>query len=116
MNISRAEKYIIATFLIVIYLALPIFAHAVYIDEGDISGRVSCGSIYAAPSDECPCSEGHGADCCDTTSCTCSCHAPVSHGLILDYAPEVSSQNFLESSCLLPQGYSSIFVPPQNPL
>lgn len=116
MNFALAYNYIIATVLIVICLALPttIFAHAATLEKAASGVQTLSGMAATAPCDDCPCSDGQGSDCCDTCFCSCACHAPLSHGLRLIYAPEIVSQSFREPSWSLPTVYRSIFVPPQN--
>jgi hypothetical protein len=117
MNFVRAYNYIIAIVLIVIYLALPAtsFASAI-LDAGLPSAQAAYSTApTTAPCDNCPCSGGQDSDCCDTTFCDCSCHAPLGQGLKLTYAPVIVIQSFPEPSWSLPQSYRSIFVPPQNP-
>ena len=114
---THANNYLITTVLIVIYLAMPAtnFARAVTIEAGLPSAQAAGGTTTTAPCDSCPCSDGQGSDCCDTTFCNCACHAPLSQGLQLTYAPMIIDQSFPEPSWVLPQVYRSIFVPPQNP-
>ena len=116
MNVTRTYNYLSAIILIVIYLALPAtgFARAVIQESGGTSTEMAGGTATAAPCDSCPCSDGQGSDCCDTTFCNCACHAPLSHGLQLTYAPLVVIRNYPELSWSLPRVYRSIFVPPQN--
>jgi len=115
MNFILAYKYIIATFLVVFYLALPttMFAKVSIVESGlgavQESGRqapaVPCGG---------PCNDEQGSGCCETTSCSCACHAPLASSLRLIYAPVIVSESFYERHWSLPQVYSQIFVPPQN--
>jgi hypothetical protein len=116
MNFARAYNYIIGTVLIVIYLALPAtnFAYATNQEGGVPSAQAVCSVMAAAPCDDCPCSDGHGSDCCDSTFCSCACHAPLGQGIQLVYAPVIDTQSFREPTWSLPQVYRPIFVPPQN--
>jgi hypothetical protein len=117
MNFAHAYNYSIATILIVICLVLPSanFASTATLEAGLPSVQLDCGTMTTEPCGTCPCSDGQGSDCCDTTSCTCQCHAPVSQYLQLAYVPVVATQGFREPSWSLPEVYSHIFVPPQNP-
>ncbi|MGB9080008.1 MAG: hypothetical protein WCD00_01835 [Desulfuromonadaceae bacterium] len=116
MNFARAYNYIIGTVLIVIYLALPAtnLAQAATQDGGVLPDKAACSSTTTAPCDGCPCSDGQGPDCCDTSFCSCACHAPLSQGLRLVYAPVIVTQHFREPAGSSPQVFLSIFVPPQN--
>jgi hypothetical protein len=116
MNFARAYNYIIGTALIVIYLALPAtnFAHAAT-QEGSVApAQAACSSTATAPCGSCPCSDEQSSGCCDTFFCNCACHAPLSHGLRLVYAPVIVTQSFREPTGSLPHVFLSIFVPPQN--
>ena len=115
MNFALAYNYSIATVLIVIYLALPttILAHAT-MEAGFPAAQAVSMVASPAPCGDCPCSDGQGSDCCDSSFCNCSCHAPLSQGVRLVYAPLIASQNFLEPSWSFPMVYRPIFVPPQN--
>jgi len=114
MNI--ASKYGITTILILLYLFLPVtnFAHAGTSDEGSPVVQ-STAVANSSPCDDCPCSDDQIPDCCDTTSCNCSCHAPLTDRFHLSYSPVVLLQRNFEPGCALPQVHLSIFVPPQNP-
>ncbi|HIJ87022.1 MAG TPA: hypothetical protein HPP97_04970 [Desulfuromonadales bacterium] len=116
MNYIRTYNCLFATVLIAVYMFLPVsnFASAATLELDGSSCQVVSSLATTAPCDTCPCSDSHGSDCCDTTFCSCSCHAPLSHGLLLSYAPEMSIECFLEPSWSLLQVYRSIFVPPQN--
>jgi hypothetical protein len=116
MNFVRACNSAFATALIVVYLffSASSFVNAASLEFDGSSPQVTNSMAAAAPCDSCPCSDDHGSDCCDSTFCSCSCHAPLSHGLQLSYAPEISIQSFREPSWPLLQVYRSIFVPPQN--
>jgi hypothetical protein len=116
MNFARPYNYLIAAVLIGIYLAMPttIFARAISMETGVSTAQASY-STATAPCDDCPCSDGQNSDCCDTTFCSCACHAPLGHGLQLTYAPLLVIHNFREQSWSLPHVYLPIFVPPQNP-
>ncbi|OGU16570.1 MAG: hypothetical protein A2076_02515 [Geobacteraceae bacterium GWC2_53_11] len=116
MTLSLAHNQFIAFVLIIIYLALPatLCAQSVVFDaEGDLMPTISS-TANTSPLDTCPCSDGHDSDCCDTTGCSCACHAPLGQRVRLAYAPVVVAQNFREPFWLLPQVYLAIFVPPQN--
>ena len=117
MNFARAYNYIIGTVLIVIYLALPAtnLAHAAAREGSVPPTQATCSVTTAAPCDSCPCTGGQESDCCDSTFCSCACHAPLGQGLRLVYAPVIVTQNFREPTGALPQIFLSIFVPPQNP-
>jgi hypothetical protein len=116
ITVSRAYNFFIAIILIVIYLSLPttILAHAAAQESTAPTGQSPAGITTNTPCDHCPCSENQGSDCCDTTFCNCACHAPLSQGVLLKYAPVIASQNFAEPSWSFPQVYRTIFVPPQN--
>jgi hypothetical protein len=116
MNFARAYNYIIGTVLIVIYLALPAtnLAYAATQEASAPSAEEAYSSTTTAPCDSCPCSDGQGSDCCDTAFCSCACHAPLSQGLRLVYAPVIVIHRFREPTSSLPQVFISIFVPPQN--
>jgi len=113
MNFARAYDYTIAALLILICLAMPStdLANGVILEKASSVVQVIAGT---APCDDCPCSDDHGAGCCDVTFCNCECHAPLGQALRLPYAPVVACQNILEPSWSLPQVYRPIFVPPQN--
>ncbi|MDO9068359.1 MAG: hypothetical protein Q7W05_07875 [Deltaproteobacteria bacterium] len=115
MKFEFACNYTVATLLIVICLTLPTisFAHAAALEVTLTPSHVACDTTMSAPCDDCPCSDGHGS-CCDTTTCTCECNAPISQFLQLTYVPVIASQNFREPCWSLPEVYSHIFVPPQN--
>lgn len=111
----RASAYSIALCMLIVYLVLPgvVFSQSFSRDSGS---PVPCSSQNPAdpvPGD-CPCSDSQNSDCCDTTSCNCSCHAPISQGLLISYNPMVAVLGFGEPSCSIPLVYPSIFVPPQN--
>jgi hypothetical protein len=114
MNFARAYNYIIGTVLIVIYLALPATNLAYAATQEATSTQEAYSSTTTAPCDSCPCSDGQGSDCCDTTFCSCACHAPLSQSLRLVYAPMIVIHRFREPTSSLPQVFLSIFVPPQN--
>lgn len=116
MNIPFPYNHTIATILIVMYLALPttLFAHIASMEVGDDSLQATASSSTIAPCDNCPCSDGQGSECCDSTFCNCACHAPLGQDLRLTYAPVIATQNFREPSWSFPQVYRTIFVPPQN--
>src|SRR5690348_4035156 len=109
MNI--ANKYSIASILILIYLLLPAtnFAHAGTLQADDCVVQVT-GTTDAAPGDDCPCSDGQNTDCCDTTNCNCACHAPLAQHFQLSYSPVVQSYRFSEPHSKLPQVDLPIFV------
>jgi hypothetical protein len=113
MIFLRTYNYSVAILLIAIYLVLPstIFAHAAASAVGTAAVAAVCDDA-AAPCKECPGEKG--AACCDSTFCTCACHAPLCHGLRLVYAPMITVQSFKEPLWSFPQVYRSIFVPPQN--
>lgn len=113
MNFVLAYNYTIAMVLILVYLALP----ATPLNHAEIVEKTAPGVqalVVASSYDNCPCSDDHSSDCCDTTFCNCACHAPLSRGLRLNYSPMIDTQDFREPSWLLLQVYSTIFVPPQN--
>lgn len=116
MTLSFAHNQIIACVLIVIYLSLPVTlcAQSVVSDVEGASAPAISSTANTSPLDTCPCSDGHDADCCDTTGCSCACHAPLGQKVLLAYAPVVVVLNFREPFWLLPQVYLAIFVPPQN--
>jgi hypothetical protein len=117
MNIPRQYNFTIAAILIVMYLALPttIFAHAASIEVREATVQKIYSTTADSPCGDCPCSDGHGPDCCDTTFCNCACHAPLSQDLRIKYVPVIATQLFREPTWFLPQVYRTIFVPPQNP-
>lgn len=117
MSFARTHTYIICTLLIMVYLALPAtnLAYSATINGDDLSNKVFYSTTTNAPCDNCPCSDGQGSDCCDTTFCNCSCHAPLGNGLRLKYTPMIATQSIHEKYWSLPQIFFSIFVPPQNP-
>lgn len=116
MNFTLAYKYVIATVLVVFYLALPttIFAQAALMEAGLGATQESCCQAPAVPCGDGPCHDGQGSGCCETTSCNCACHAPLASSLRLIYAPVIVTENFCERPWTLPQVYRQIFVPPQN--
>lgn len=116
IGIARSCNYIAAAALIVMYLAMPAtaFSNAVYGDSDGADSRVTHVSKVSTPCGDCPCSQSHGSDCCETTCCTCACHAPFPQNLRLQYAPMIVMATFIEPSGFFPQVYLSIFVPPQN--
>jgi hypothetical protein len=116
MSFNRTYNLVVVIALIVAYLTMPAsgLARAATLDSGPPSEQMLSSSAASAPCDNCPCSDGHGSDCCDSIFCSCSCHAPLIHGLQLSYSPEISTQCFQEPSWSLLQVYRSIFVPPQN--
>jgi len=116
MNFVRTCTSVFAAALIVVYLFFSAsgVVNAATLESDCSSSRVANSIAAAAPCDTCPCSDDHGSNCCDSNSCSCSCHAPLSHGLQLSYAPEIPSHSFREPTWPLLQVYRSIFVPPQN--
>lgn len=104
-----------AAFLIILYLLIPVmgFAHAdvAAVAAIDIS---SIGDVAGSPCEHCPCSDEKDATCCDTASCSCSFHSPPGQGGQVHYAPVVITTRHIESFRMLPQVYSTIYVPPQN--
>jgi hypothetical protein len=116
MNIARTLNCIIAAALIAIYLVLPATALA---KSGTMEGGVPSVQTVSAmttssPCNDCPCSDEKDSSCCDSAFCCCACHAPLSQGFQLAYAPVVAIQGFREPAWSLPQVFLSIFVPPQN--
>jgi hypothetical protein len=116
MNFTFTYNYTIATIMIVIYLALPAtnIAHGAALDKVMSGVQTLSAMTSSVPCDDCPCSDGHGSDCCDSTFCSCECQAPLGCGLRLNYAPVIAIQNFPEPSWSLPEVYRPIFVPPQS--
>jgi hypothetical protein len=116
MNSARICKHIFATILIVIYLTVPVsnLAFGANLEKTPPAVQALAEIAATAPCDDCPCSDGPGSTCCDTSFCTCACHAPLSQSLQLVYAPVIVLQRFLEPSWSLPQVFRSIYVPPQN--
>lgn len=116
MNFARTYEYMIASLLIVVYLALPAsnFAHTATLESGLASAQSPYCTTINAPCDDCPCSDEQGSGCCGKTFCSCACHAPLSQSILLDYAPVISFQSFRDPSWSLPMVYRPIFVPPQN--
>ena len=116
MNFARVYKYLIATLLVAIYLTLPAtnLARTATLDSGLASAQSSYCTTINAANDDCPCTDEQSSGCCSKTFCSCACHAPLSQGLLLNYAPVISFQIFREPSLALPKVYRSIFVPPQN--
>jgi len=104
-----------AAFLIILYLLIPVtgFAHADVAAVAAIDIR-SIGDGAGSPCDHCPCSDEKDATCCDTASCSCSFHSPPVQGGQVRYAPVVVITRHTESFRMLPQVYSTIYVPPQN--
>lgn len=104
-----------AVFLIILYLLIPVmgFAHAGVADVAPIDIS-SIGDVAGSPCDHCPCSDEKGSQCCDSTSCSCSFHSPPVQGGQVRYAPVVIITRHTESFRMLPQVYSTIYVPPQN--
>jgi len=104
-----------ALLLIILYLFIPVmgFAHVTAPDVGVTDIR-SIDRLADSPCDHCPCSDEEGSHCCDTSSCSCSFHSPPEQGVQVNYAPVVIITRHTDSFWLLPQVYSSIFVPPQN--
>jgi hypothetical protein len=104
-----------AVLLIILYLFIPVmgFAHVDVPDIATADLRSSDG-VAGAPCEQCPCSDEQGSHCCDAASCSCAFHSPPVQGIQVCYAPVVSMSRHTDSFWLLPQIYSSIFVPPQN--
>jgi hypothetical protein len=114
--VFRSGNAVIAVFLILMYLGLPaaVTARTISPEAGLAAQQTVADTSTTSPCDTCPCSDGHDADCCDTTGCSCACHAPLGQGVRLAYAPVVAVQSFPEPFWSLPQVYRTIFVPPQN--
>jgi hypothetical protein len=118
MNVTRPYNYIVVSVLIILSLVLPGAGLAALSSlESGVSSEQSAAfhATTTTPDDTCPCSGGPGSDCCDTSFCNCGCHAPLSQGVRLVYAPVMAVQTVRELFRPLPQVYFSIFVPPQNP-
>jgi len=116
INFARAYKYLIATLLVAIYLILPAtnLARTVTLESGLASAQSPYCMAVNVPDDDCPCTDEQGSGCCNKTFCSCACHAPLSQGLLINYAPVISFQSFREPCWSLPTVYRPIFVPPQN--
>jgi hypothetical protein len=104
-----------ALILISLYLLLPVavFAHGSPVPDGAgcaVSAKIPAG---APPCGDCPSSETHDGDCCES-DCHCSCHAPLTERVAIVYSPFVSFLCCPESHPASPQVYLPIFVPPQN--
>lgn len=109
-------KHIFATILIVLYLFLPTQnnVHGANFDAGNSGLQISNDMPVKVPCNDCPCSDEHGSDCCDTTSCNCSCHVPLVQNIRFIYSPVVTALLPLEPYWSLPHVYFPIFVPPQR--
>jgi len=108
-------KYLLAATLIILYLFLPVqnYVHAGIIDAGRLGLQISKGITDKVPCKDCP-SDEKSSDCCDTTTCNCSCHAPLVQHAWFAYSPVVMVLLQLEPYWSLPQVYFPIFVPPQR--
>lgn len=115
-HFARRCTTVIATILIALYLGVPatLSAHAASPGDGVPAVQANQSTSAAAPGDGCPCSGDRETDCCDASSCSCACHAPLGHGWRIPYAPFIATQRFCEPFRSLPQVYRTIFVPPQN--
>jgi len=109
-------KYLLAATLIILYLLLPVqnYVHAGFVDAGRLDLQISKGITVRVPCKECPCSDEKGSDCCDATTCNCSCHTPLVQHALFTYSPVVMVLLQLEPYWSLPQVYFPIFVPPQR--
>lgn len=109
------HRHIITALALIVYLFLPAqgVVHACVQNTAIQDSRTTYTTAPDSPCDECPCSGEQDSDCCDTTSCPCSCHTPLTRHMHT-YAPIVIVQRFAEPHWSLPQVYLSIFVPPQN--
>jgi len=116
MFLSR--HHIIAAVLLIVYLLFPATAHVnAYAQHHENSVSVVSSSAPSdVPAKDSPCSGGmHDSGCCDTNSCSCSCHLPLTlNSLQIAYSPLISMQRFSDLSWYLPQVYLTIFIPPQN--
>jgi len=104
-----------AVLLIILYLCIPVMGFA-HVDVPDVVAADirSIGRAADAPCEQCPCSDEQGSHCCDTASCSCTFHSPPVQGVQVNYSPVVIITRHSDSFWMLPQVYSSIFVPPQN--
>jgi len=112
----NCTKHILVTILMFLYLFLPVQnnVHGAVFDA-EISGlQISSDMPVKVPCNDCPCSDEHDSDCCDTTSCNCLCHAPLVQSIRFVYFPVVTALLQLEPHWSLPHVYFPIFVPPQS--
>jgi hypothetical protein len=111
-------KYILVATLMVLYLFLPVqvqsFSHVATLDAEKTGLQMPGGMVVKVHCNSCPCNDEQGSDCCDTTSCCCSCHAPLVQHAWFNYSPVVMVLHQPDPYWSLPQVYLPIFVPPQR--
>lgn len=110
----------VSVLLAVLALASILLAPVAALSQHDQSGTTA----VSAPADSCCAGACHGearqqdgqqGDCCDTTACCCSCHAPLSIAAVALPLPLTLSSTFVAFDPQdPPQVYLPIFVPPQN--
>jgi len=100
---------------VLVMLALSAFAHEPSSERGTSSVSLTAEADEAG-GDECPCCPDEnksGDESCSTCS-YCSCYAPLTLALSIDYYPAVAELIPREPFTKLPEVHIPIVVPPQN--
>ena len=121
LSLLRFQRRLVAALTLTVLMTLWVSVDCHAVGPKDAGLHATTGKSLSAPGHpDTPCcpvdDHNHDADIDHCSSCLhCACNALLAtQGVLLSYAPSVSSLDPIEQFNHLPEVYLQIFIPPQN--